>query len=62
MGFEPDEDADERDHGREGDVKLFIADGDTAVGFETGEELFDAMALTIQILVKVGLKWPPPVG
>ncbi len=35
-------------------MEFFVAGGDAAVGFEAGEEIFDAVAITIEVLVKVG--------
>lgn len=32
--------------------EFLIASGDTAEGFETSEEVFDAVALVVEILVK----------
>lgn len=35
-------------------MEFFVAGGDTPVGFESGEEVFDAVSLAIEMLVKSG--------
>lgn len=54
LGFKPDKDAGEGDHGSEGDVEFFVAGGDAAVRLEAAEEILDAVTFVIEMLVKVG--------
>ena len=47
LGFEPDEDASDRNHGGEGGAKFVVACGDATDGFQAGEEVFDAVAFAV---------------
>ena len=53
LGFQPDEDAGETDHGRKGDVKFFVAGGDATIDLEPSEEILDPVTLAVEMLVKV---------
>ena len=50
--FEPDENTSEGDHSSKGGVKFFVASGDAMEGLEASEEVLDAVALAIEMLVK----------